>query len=113
MKTLLPLLLVFLSVLRLSAGDMFQAVEINAEWWEVTFPDKGVRFRLIVDDTDRGVSGYTQTLRMKRSERLTLIEKHSKIEIRPAEQNGQQGIEIKTIFSGTEGIAMTFEPEHK
>jgi hypothetical protein len=117
MKTLLPLLIILLSAIQLSAGDMFRAVAVTTDSWEVTFREKGIRFRLMVDDFDRGVSGYLQTLRMKRSERLTLIERHSRIELRPVDENGRKGIEIKTTHrdarSGQESTTTTFEPEHK
>ncbi|OYV04329.1 MAG: hypothetical protein CFE26_17470 [Verrucomicrobiales bacterium VVV1] len=117
MKSLLPFLVILLGAIRVSAGDMFRAVEVHAETWEVTFQEKGTRFLLKLDDVDRGVSGYLQTLRMKRSERLTLTEKHSRIEVRPVDENGRKGIEIKTTsqdrFTGQETVTIAFEADHQ
>jgi hypothetical protein len=115
-KPLLPLCAILLGTLRVGAADMFRAVSIESETWEVTFKQEGIRFRLIVDGVDRGVSGYLQTLRMKRSERLTLIEKHSKFEIRPVDENGREGIEITRtgwdMRSGKDITTTGFEAEH-
>lgn len=70
-----------------------------------------------LDDFDRGVSGYLQTLRMKRSERLTLTEKHSRFEVLPVDDGTRKGVEIKTLLrdptTGNVTTATFFETEHK
>jgi len=116
-KTLLFLSVILLGSLRVSAADLFRAVAVDAEWWEVTFKPEGVRYRVVVDDAERGVSGYSQTLRMKHAEKLTLVEKHSKLEIRPVDEEGRKGIEIKAtawdMRSGKDVVTTTFEAEHR
>jgi hypothetical protein len=121
MNTYRTIFLSFLLVSISPAENLFKAVRISPAAWAVIFPDKvrpyGGRYLVQIDDTDRGVSGFGQLLRLKTDEVLHLTEKHSSMDIRPAEKDGKKGIEITSRgidrLTGKKTERVTFEAEHE
>jgi hypothetical protein len=121
MNTYRTIVLSFLLVSISPAEDLFKAVRISPAVWEVIFPDKirpyGGRYLVKIDDTARGISGFGQLLILNTSEVLHLTERHSGMDIRPAEKDGKKGIEITSHWidrlTGKKTERVTFEAEHE
>ncbi len=99
------------------AENTFKEVSVSGDSWEIIFKSEGVRFRIEIDGKDRGISDYDQELRLENGQRLSLIEKHSSLEVRPIRAKQRVGILILQTHrdprTGESKTIERFEPNHK
>ena len=103
MKILLSICFIIFGVLSPSiAEDLFHRVEIRENYWEVTFPKSGERYKIHIGAKFLGTSGYEQILRLEHGEPLELHSENSRFEVQLAHQNDVRGILITRVYKDSE-----------
>lgn len=104
---IITFLQVFLNINSVCAeekNNLFEKVEQSGESILLTFRDKGIRFRLKLNERDLGVSGYRQVLKLNKKDKLIMKDKHSSFSISPSFQSSEIGINVimtmRDRFSG-------------
>jgi len=112
----MKMIIIFMALLPYSllAENLFREVEVLKDTWEVVFHSDGIRYRIEIDGSDRGISEYLQRLELKNNERLKLTEKHQSIMVTCAKS--KEGLDISMTYRGLKSGELktftSFEPNH-